>query len=46
MKRPEWHIQKALADQSEMRAAGTEVAAVDAALAQLECWGLLRGEAQ
>jgi hypothetical protein len=49
MKRPEQHIQKALADQDEMRAAGAGVAVavgVDAALRWLESWGLLRGQTQ
>jgi hypothetical protein len=39
MKRPEQHIQKALADQDEMRAAGsgiTVTVVVDAAIAQFE----------
>jgi hypothetical protein len=46
MKRPEQHIQKALADQDEMRAAGSEIAVtveIAAAPAQLETCGLLRG---
>ena len=45
----EQDIQKALAAQDEMRAAGAEIAVAvgfDAALAQLETWGLLRGRAQ
>jgi hypothetical protein len=49
MKRPEQQIQKALADQDEMRAAGSEIAVtvgIDVALAQLEGWGLLRGWSQ
>jgi hypothetical protein len=49
MKSPEQHIRKALADQDEMRAAGAGVAVavgVDAALAQLECRGLVEGRAQ
>jgi hypothetical protein len=49
MKRPEQHIQKALADQHEMRAAGSEIAVtvvVDAAIAQFETRGRLRGRAQ
>jgi hypothetical protein len=49
MKRPEQEIQKALADQDEMRAAGAEIGVavgIDAALAQLEDWGLLRGRSQ
>jgi hypothetical protein len=49
MKGPQQHIQKALADQDEMRAAGTEIAVaggIDAALAQLETRGLLRGRHQ
>lgn len=49
MKRPEQHIQKALADQDEMRAAGAEIAVAlegDAAFAQFECWGVLRGRLQ
>jgi hypothetical protein len=44
MKRPEQHIQKAVADQDEMRAAGAEIAM--AVLAQLDPWGLLRGQTQ
>jgi hypothetical protein len=44
MKRPEQQIQKALADQDEMRAAGA--VGVDAALALLETWGLLWGRSQ
>jgi hypothetical protein len=47
--RREQDIQKALAAVDEMRAAGAEIAVavgIDAALAQLETWGLLRGRAQ
>jgi hypothetical protein len=49
MKRPEQHIQKALADQDEMRAAGAEIAVaveIDAAMAHLEAWGLTQGRTQ
>jgi hypothetical protein len=48
-RRPEQDIQKALAAHDEMRAAGAEVTVtvgIDAALAQLESWGLLRGSVQ
>jgi hypothetical protein len=41
---PEQNIQKALAAHDQMRAAGSEIAVIDAALAQLEGWGLLRGQ--
>jgi hypothetical protein len=43
------HIKKALADQDEMRAAGAEIGVavvVDAAHAQLEPCGLLRGRSR
>jgi hypothetical protein len=49
MNPPEQEIQKALADQDEMRAAGAEIAVavgIDAALAQLESLGLLRGRTE
>jgi hypothetical protein len=49
MKRLEQHIRQAVADQDEMRAAGAEIAVavgINAALAQLKTWGLLRGRAQ
>jgi len=45
----EQEIQKALAAHGEMRAADAEIAVavgIDATLAQLETWGLLRGQAQ
>jgi hypothetical protein len=47
MKRPEQDIQKTLAAHDEMGAAGTEATVavgIDAPLAQLESWGLLRGQ--
>jgi hypothetical protein len=46
---PKQDIQQALAYHDEMRAAGAEIAVavgVDAALAQLERWGVLRGQVQ
>jgi hypothetical protein len=45
MKRPEQDIQKTLVAHDEMRAAGAEATVavgINAALAQLETWGLLR----
>jgi hypothetical protein len=46
---PEQDIQKALAAQDEMRAAGADIAVavgIDAALRCLEFWGLLKGSVQ
>jgi hypothetical protein len=44
---PEQDIQKTLAAHDEMRAVSAEIALavrIDAAIAQLETWGLLRGQ--